>query len=197
MKYLKRLKNELQDLTEKLSPPKKGDLPEYVNLRDVDRKGVLKVVIALIQIARSLDQSSDTWGPKMSHEWCTFVANLEHWCKLVHETPSVSEKKNPTPTAVAAKKAPEPVTNLNCMVSHTSQGSFEVLFLNLSQQELQSVRNALVIHSAYTQEAKEVLAGMLDALRIAGINTGDASYPVMPWEEKEKKPEVEKPKAEA
>jgi hypothetical protein len=197
VKYLKKLKNELKYLAEKLSPPKQGDPPEYVNLRDVDRKGVLEVVIALIKIARTLDQSSETWGPKMSHEWCTFVANLESWCKLVPEPPSVSEKKNPTPTAVAAKKAPEP-TNLTCRVSHTSQEGFEVTFLNLSQQELQSVRNALVIHSAYTQEAKEILAGMLDALRIAGVDTGDASYPVMPWEEaKKKKPEVEKPKAEA
>ena len=186
MKYLKKLKNELKYLAEKLSPPKQGDPPEYVNLRDVDRKGVLEVVIALIKIARTLDQSSETWGPKMSHEWCTFEANLESWCKLGPEPPSVSEKKNPTPT------------NLTCRVSHTSQEGFEVTFLNLSQQELQSVRNALVIHSAYTQEAKEILAGMLDALRIAGVDTGDASYPVMPWEEaKKKKPEVEKPKAEA
>jgi hypothetical protein len=87
MKYLKRLKNELLELTEKLTV--KGPLPEYVNLRKVDRKNIVECVIALIKLARSIDQETDNWSPEMSHEWASYLTNLKHWLGQVPQPPTL------------------------------------------------------------------------------------------------------------
>lgn len=91
MRYLKRLKNELQELTEKLTP--KGPLPEYVSVKKVHRQGALQVVIDLIKRARALDVATDLWTTETSQEWATYLVNLKHWMGQAPEPPKVVEKK--------------------------------------------------------------------------------------------------------
>ena len=90
MRYLKRLKNELQELTEKLTV--KGPLPEYVSLKKVTRQGSLQVAIALIKKARALDFSIENWSAETSHEWATYMTNLKHWLGQAPEPPKVVGK---------------------------------------------------------------------------------------------------------
>lgn len=90
MKYLRRLKNELLELTEKLTV--KGTLPEYVDLRKVCRKNSVECAIALIKLARSIDQETDNWSPEMSHEWSAYLTNFKHWLGLIPQPPKLVKK---------------------------------------------------------------------------------------------------------
>jgi hypothetical protein len=90
MKYLKRLKNELLELTEKLTV--KGPLPEYVDLRKVVRKDAVECIIALIKLARSIDQETDNWSPEVSYEWSAYLTNLKHWLGQVPHPPKSVKK---------------------------------------------------------------------------------------------------------
>ena len=168
MRYLKRLKNELQALTEKLTV--KGSLPEYVSNRKVNRLEILPLVIALVHQARALDEATEEWAEEHVVQWHEYIVNLKHWLGQAPKPPKAGNGKV-TPIPKAVKKETEG-TSLKCKVSSTDSG-YEILFTRLRTIELQSVRNAMVIHAAHTQEGKDILAGMLEALNAAGIDTGE------------------------
>lgn len=86
MRYLKRLKGELQDLTEKLAP---GAMPKYVRVKDTQRQRALAIIIVLIKKARSIDQLMDSWVEDESTSWQTYLLNLEHW---LGQMPEVERK---------------------------------------------------------------------------------------------------------
>jgi hypothetical protein len=92
MRYLKRLKGELQDLTEKLAP---SAMPKYVRVRDTQRQRALAIIIVLIKKARSIDQLMDSWVEDESGSWQTYLLNLEHWLGQMPEAerkPSGNDK---------------------------------------------------------------------------------------------------------
>ena len=160
MKYLKRLKNELLDLTEKLTV--KGNNPEYVSLKKATRLDVIPLIIALVQQARAIDSASlfdepkSDWSAQRFEGWRVYLTNLKHW---LGQAPKLSKEGE----AQSPKRA-----NLECKVSWDNDG-YQVSFLNLRTSELQSIRNAIAIHSSHTLGAKDVLSVLLGALDAAGI----------------------------
>jgi hypothetical protein len=87
MKYLKRLKNELLDLTDKLDA--KCLLPEYVSVKRLHRKEVLVIVIEMIKKARALDLATEYWSSGSSEDWQSFLTNVKHW---LGQAPDMPEK---------------------------------------------------------------------------------------------------------
>jgi hypothetical protein len=94
MRYLKRLKNELQDLTEKLTP--KGPNPEYVSVKKLNRQTMLRIVISLIQKARAFYQATEEWTPENSEAWEDFLASVNSWLKQVPKIPEGLVEKSKT-----------------------------------------------------------------------------------------------------
>jgi hypothetical protein len=94
MKYLSRLKNELQELTNKLSV--KGRFPEYVSLRRVNRKDVITALIVLLKQVRAADHACDDWSPENSGAWMVYLTNLRHW---ISQAPELSKKVEKTKSA--------------------------------------------------------------------------------------------------
>lgn len=90
MKYLKRLKNELLDLTEKLTP--KGDKPEYVSARKTNRSHVLVVLIEMIRKVRALDEATDNWSQENADEWVTFLDKVSTWLTSMPTPPEAVER---------------------------------------------------------------------------------------------------------
>jgi len=91
MRYLKRLKNELAELTEKLTV--KGPLPEYVSVKKLQRQGAIMVIISLIKMARALDVASDGWSAEHSDDWHEYLVNVKHWLGQAPQLPKAVEKK--------------------------------------------------------------------------------------------------------
>lgn len=87
MRYLKRLKGELQELTEKLTV--KGPLPEYVSVKKLHRKEVITVVIEMIKKARALDLAMEYWSAGASEDWQAYLTNVKHW---LGQAPKMPEK---------------------------------------------------------------------------------------------------------
>jgi sugar phosphate isomerase/epimerase len=93
MKYLKRLKNELLDLTEKLAV--KGPLPEYVSIKKRIRRNSIRVVVEMIKMARALDQAIDYYTDENAGAWEHYLRELEDWLKLAPSMPpKLVAKKN-------------------------------------------------------------------------------------------------------
>lgn len=90
MKYLKRLKKELADLSEKLTP--KGVLPEYVRVMDLNRKSVLPILIEMLRRVRAIDQATDNWSPGNADEWLDFLRQLDSWSAEMPTPPKEVEK---------------------------------------------------------------------------------------------------------
>lgn len=87
MRYLKRLKNELQDLTERLTA--KGPNHEYATPKKLNRQLMLRIIISLIQKVREVDHATDNWAQGNAEAWIDFRANLEGW---LEKFPKVPEK---------------------------------------------------------------------------------------------------------
>jgi len=174
MKYLKRLKNELLDLSTKLSV--KGHLPEYVESEKMNRRVVVRRVIELVKRARALDFATDTWNSKTAAAWAKFNTEMGHWLASMPQAPKADEVSAPTNNK-------EVTENPKCKIVIADEG-YGVTFWGITEQELLSVRNAMAIHAATTQEGEDILQSMIDALKCAGINLGDCSYPLRPWERK-------------
>ena len=176
MRYLKRLKNELQALTEKLTV--KGPLPEYVSVKKLHRQAILEGVIALVNVARGIDHEFDFWKDETSQEWHFYLINLKHWLGQAPKLPNPVPVSKPTLVLPTKELAPEP--NLRCKLSH-DDSSYEVIFSKLTTTELLSVRNAIILHADYTQDADDVLQALLDAFKASGIDLGDYPLRTRPW----------------
>lgn len=184
MKYLKRLKNELVDLTEKLG----GAIFDAPPSKKANRARLLQSLVLVVKHVVRADKATDDWTEDNGREWFTYLAELEEWIAMAPVLGGDPLKVR-APVKVRGKDQ-----NLRCEVGLNEDG-YEVVLSRLTEKELLAVRNGMLTHSAYTQEAKGVLNGMIEALKSAGIDLGDASYPLRPWEAPKKS--VKKPEAAA
>jgi hypothetical protein len=92
MRYLKRLKIELDALKEKLNPP--GDNPTFVSSRKVNRMEIIPLVIALLHAARAADHATEDWASERATQWREYIVNMKHWLGQMPQAPAkMVEKK--------------------------------------------------------------------------------------------------------
>ena len=85
MKYLKRLKNELADLSLKL----RGRVFQTIPTRMGNRARALQSLVVMIQEVRNIDQATDDWSEGNAQDWFFYLAELEKW---LSSAPKVPEK---------------------------------------------------------------------------------------------------------
>jgi hypothetical protein len=75
MKYLKRLKNELSDLTTRL----RGQVFDNVPSSMGNRARALQSLVVLVREAKNIDHATDHWDEDNAQEWFTYLGKLEVW----------------------------------------------------------------------------------------------------------------------
>jgi hypothetical protein len=91
MKYLKRLKKELADLTEKL----RGQVFDTMPSHGSNRARALQSLVMMLKEVRYIEHATDYWTEENAQSWFNYLSRLEAWLskmpKLPEEKPS-SEK---------------------------------------------------------------------------------------------------------
>ena len=144
MKYLKRLKNELADLTEKLG----GKVFDAPPSKKANRARLLQSLILVVKHVVRADHASDDWTEDNGRDWFAYLAELEEW---VTQAPILGDPVKVIQSPKVEVRGQD--KELRCEVTDTEDG-YEVTFSKITREELLAIRNGMLTHSAYTREAK-------------------------------------------
>ena len=88
MRYLKRLKIELDALTEKLG----GQIFDAPPSKKANRARALQSLVVLIKQIRTADHATDNWTSESATEWFTYLSLLETWLGQAPQPPQPPQK---------------------------------------------------------------------------------------------------------
>jgi len=86
VKYLKRLKNELADLTEKLG----GCVFDTAPSKKQNRARALQSLVEVVKMVRAIDHATEDWTEESGTVWFSYLSELEAW---LAKAPKVLEKE--------------------------------------------------------------------------------------------------------
>lgn len=89
MKYLKRLKNELADLTQRL----RGQVFDTAPSHKANRARALQSLVVLLKQARAIDYATDDWSEENATQWFLYLGTLETWLSMVPKVPEKAVEK--------------------------------------------------------------------------------------------------------
>jgi hypothetical protein len=83
MKYLKQLKNELADLTQRLGGQVFDGPPSHM----ANRARLLQSLVDLLQQVSDLDDATDDWSEGNATQWFLYLGTLESWISMIPKVP--------------------------------------------------------------------------------------------------------------
>jgi len=90
MKYLKRLKNELADLTQRL----RGQVFDTTPSHKANRARALQSLVVLLKQVRAIDYATDDWSDENAPQWFVYLSQLEAWLANAPKVPEKAVEKS-------------------------------------------------------------------------------------------------------